>query len=275
MRCCNLIFSVLLIGMISGCTTMNMLGDFNIISPTQEKQLGVQLSGQIAKDSHVLRDAEINNYVRAIGNKLVAASMKPGDKYTFHVVYDKSVNAFAIPGGHLYVHTGLITAAENEAELAAVMAHELGHAESRHPTKSMSRAMGMQMISSMVLGKEPGQMQSAAANLLTNGGISAYSRSAENEADSIAVYLLNRCGYDPHAMVAFFEKLLEIERREGGGSIGMSLFASHPDTVDRINQVKLLIQSFGAQRASGLEMIGEFKKVKNKVKSLKQVRRAK
>lgn len=246
---------------------MDMLGNFNMISPSQEQQLGVQLSDQITKESHVLQDAEINNYIQAIGNKLVAASKKPDEQYAFHVVDDKSVNAFAIPGGHLYVHTGLIAAAESEAELAAVMAHELGHAESRHPTKSMSRAMGMQMISGMILGKEPGQMQSAAANLITNGGISAYSRSAENEADSIAVYLLNRSGYDPYAMVSFFEKLLEIEQREGGGgSIGMSLFASHPDTVDRINQVKLLIQSFGSERSSGVEIIGGFNKIKTKVK---------
>ncbi len=270
MRKCNLIFPILLIGMVSGCRTMDMLGDFNLISPTEEQQLGVQLSDQISKESHVLQDGEINNYIQAIGNKLVAASMKPGDEYTFNVVDDKSVNAFAIPGGHLYVHTGLIAAADSEAELAAVMAHELGHAESRHPTKSMSRAMGMQMISDMVLGKEPGQMQSAAANLLANGGISAYSRSAENEADSIAVYLLNRSGYDPNAMVTFFEKLLEIERREGGGgSIGMSLFASHPDTVDRISQVKSLVQSFGDKRASSLEIIGGFNTIKNKVIGLK------
>lgn len=260
----SLVFPAVLLG----CATTDFLGGFNLISTSEEKQLGVQLSDQIGKESQEILDKDIIAYVQAVGQKLVSVSNKPTDPYIFHVLQDPSVNAFAIPGGHLYVNSGLIAAAASEAELAAVIGHELGHSEKRHPTQNMSRAMGTQVVMGMLLGKESGALQQTAANLIANGALSAYSRSAEREADSIAVYLLNRSGYDPMAMVTFFEKLLEIEKQQGGSSIGISLFSSHPDTVERIDNAKKLIDSFGDKRATGKEVIGKFQSIQAKVKAI-------
>lgn len=262
------LFPLFLLTFFWGCATTDFLGNFNLISTSEEKQLGMQLSDQIQKESKEIEDKNIAGYIQAIGQKLVSVSQKPGDPYTFHVLLDPSVNAFAIPGGHLYVNTGLIEAAGSEAEVAAVIGHELGHAESRHPTENMSRALGAQIVAGLILGKEPGALQQAAAGLIANGGLSAYSRSAEREADSIAVYLLNRAGYDPNAMVTFFEKLLEIEKQRGGGSIGISLFSSHPDTVERIDNSRKTIASFGNERSTAQEIIGGFQTIQQTVKGL-------
>ncbi|MBN2329474.1 MAG: M48 family metalloprotease [Candidatus Omnitrophica bacterium] len=262
------ILSLSLPALLLGCATSDFLGNFNLISPREEEQLGEQLSDEIRKESKEIQDKEIVGYIQAIGQKLVSVSMQPGEPYAFHVIKDDSVNAFAIPGGHIYVHTGLIAAAENEAEIAAVIAHEMGHAENHHPTENMSRAIGAQILTGIILGNEPGALQQAAAGLVANGGLSAYSRSAEREADSTAVFLLNRAGYDPNAIVTFFEKLLAIEKQQGGGSIGISLFSSHPDTVERINNAKAQINTFNVQRASAKEIIGGFQAVNAKVKSM-------
>lgn len=254
--------------LLCSCATTDLLGNFNLISPSQEIKLGQDLSGQIAQEKQIIEDPDIHGFINNIGSKLVAASTNPNGAYTFLVVKDNEVNAFAIPGGFLYVQTGLIAAAENEAEIAAVMAHELGHAEQRHPTESLSRQMGAQMIMDIVLGKDAGPYKQQAANLLMAGGISAYSRSAELQADEIAVYVLNRAGYDPNALVTFFEKLVALEQ-QSGASGGMTLFASHPPTQERINTAKKLIASFGAVRSDAKQLVGGFEGVQQKVKQIK------
>ncbi|MDP8242618.1 MAG: M48 family metalloprotease [Candidatus Hinthialibacter antarcticus] len=255
------------VALVCSCATTDLLGNFNLISPNEETKLGRDLAGQIATEKEIVEDPDVRGYINNIGTKLVEASTNPNGPYTFLVVKDETVNAFAIPGGYLYVQTGLISAAESEAEIAAVMAHELGHAEQRHPTESLSRQMGAKMVMDIVLGKDAGQYKQQAANLLMAGGISAYSRSAELQADEIAVYVLNRAGYDPNAMVSFFEKLVALEQ-QAGASGGMTLFASHPPTQERINAAKNLIASFGAVRSDSEQLVGGFENIQNKVKQL-------
>ncbi|MBZ0257450.1 M48 family metalloprotease, partial [bacterium] len=150
--------------LLCSCATTDLLGNFNLISPSQETKLGQDLSGQIAQEKQIIEDPDIHGFINNIGSKLVSASTNPNGNYTFLVIKDGTVNAFAIPGGFLYVQTGLINAAENEAEIAAVMAHELGHAEQRHPTESLSRQMGAQMVMDIVLGKDAGPYKQQAVN---------------------------------------------------------------------------------------------------------------
>lgn len=263
------ITSILLLLLFCACSTTDMMGSFNLISPEQEIALGNELSQSIAKQEKVVTDKPINDYITHIGQRLMAVSNSAGQPRYFHVLQKDDVNAFAIPGGHVYVLTGLIEAADSEAEVAAVMAHELGHAEKRHPTQQMSRQMGTQMLMDMVFGKNPGQLQQAAASLIANGGISAYSRSAEYEADTIGTYLLNRAGYDPGAMGRFFNKLVKMEQQAGAGE-ARSLFASHPPTTERIQAVNKLVASFGNQKSSAENLVGDFSKLKAEVKTLKK-----
>lgn len=250
----------------SGCATGDLLGNFNLISPAEEQQLGQQIAAQIARDNAIVADPQVTGYINSIGQRLVDASMKPSAGYQFYVIEDESVNAFAIPGNHLYVQTGLIMAAETENELAAVMAHELAHAEQRHPTERLSRQMGAEMIAGMLLGRDSGAGVQQAAGMLVAGGISAYSRSAELQADEIAVYLMNRAGYDPRGLTSFFEKLVALEQQAGGG--GRSLFATHPPTPERIRAATQMIESFGAARSANTALVGGLDAVKARVSSL-------
>ena len=166
MKPCGIWIIVLIVGLAGGCATGDLLGNFNLISPQQEQQLGEQLSQEIAGQRALVNDSAVLQYVQAIGGLLVSVSLHPNDPYAFHVLKDEEVNAFAIPGGHLYVMTGLLLQAENEAEVAAVLAHELGHTEKRHPTQALSRRMGAEVLMQIVLGENPGATQKLAADLL-------------------------------------------------------------------------------------------------------------
>ncbi|MDX9754209.1 MAG: M48 family metallopeptidase [bacterium] len=254
---------------LSACSTTDMMGGFNLISPEQEMTLGQELSQSIAQQEKIITDKPVNDYVTQIGQRLVAASNAAGQPRYFYVLQKDEVNAFAIPGGHVYVHTGLIEAADNEAEVAAVIAHELAHAERRHPTQQLSRQIGTQMVMDLVFGKNAGQLQQTAASLVATSGISAYSRSAEFEADAIGTTMLNQAGYDPAAMATFFNKLAMMERQAGVGET-RNFFATHPPTQDRIQAVENLVASFGAQRSTKPSQVGDFNGLKAQIKALRK-----
>jgi predicted Zn-dependent protease len=268
MQTTKYLFIIILIGSLSSCTTTNLLGDFNLISPKQEMQLGEELHQDLSKQNMVT-DPEINAYIQSIGQKLISVSQTPNETYYFYVLHENQVNAFAIPGNRMYVYTGLIASADTEAELAGVIGHELGHSIRRHPTQAMSRQMGTQTLMNIVLGENPGAKTKIASNLLANGGLSAYSRSAELEADQIACNLLNKSGYDPNALVTFFEKLKSLEQQNQSGFLNFAnLFASHPPTTERINAANQLIMTFGDVKDHKSETTGDFSAVKAKVQQL-------
>jgi len=257
------ILSLLMTLMFSGCATGDLFGNFNLMSPAQEQEMGDNIARQIAEEKTIITDPEINQYINAIGERISAVSRNPERVYNFYVIEEPSINAFAIPGNHLYIHTGLIEASNTEAELASVMAHELGHSEERHPTEQLSRAMGTQMLMEIVLGERANQAVQTAANLAMRGGLSSYSRSAELQADRIAVRLLSNSGYDPNALVSFFGKLAELEAQQGGGG-GASLFASHPPTQERINAANNLIQQLQPV-PSQTSLVGGLESIKAKL----------
>ena len=116
-------------------------GDFNLISIEEEWQLGAQLSQDVARQVRLSNDPAVNAYVQQMGQRIVAQTPEPFNRlpWQFHVVQDPAINAFAIPGGHIYIHTGLIANADNASELAGVMAHEISHVVARHSTEQISR----------------------------------------------------------------------------------------------------------------------------------------
>ena len=207
-------------------------GDFNLISLEDEWRLGEQLSREIAGKVRLNNDPAVNAYVRNMGQRIVATTNMANLPWNFHVVDDPSINAFAIPGGHVYVHTGLIANADNAAELAGVMAHEISHVLARHSTEQISKQYGMSILASLVLGQNPNDLARLAAQIVGTGALARFSREAEREADELGIRAMFEAGYNPAAMATMFEELLE-HRREAPGRVD-SFFSSHPLTEERI-----------------------------------------
>jgi predicted Zn-dependent protease len=213
-------------------------GDFNLISIEEEWQLGAQLSQDVARQVRFNNDPAVNSYVNNMGQKIVAQSAAPFNQlpWRFHVVEDPAINAFAIPGGHIYVNTGLINNADNAAELAGVMAHEISHVLARHSTEQISRQYGLSILAGLVLGQNPGAMQQIAAQIVAGGALARFSRQAEEEADAIGIEAMERAGYNPNGMASMFEELLE--HRQGQPGRVEQFFSTHPLTEDRIRNAR-------------------------------------
>jgi predicted Zn-dependent protease len=229
--------AVLVACLAAGCGSGGA-GNFNLISIDEEWQLGQQLSQEIAQQVKFNNDPAVNAYVRQIGQKIVAASPAPFNAlpWDFHVVEDPSINAFAIPGGHLYVNTGLIAVAENASELAGVMAHEASHVVARHSTEQISRQYGVSILAGLVLGQNPGQLQQIAAQIVAGGAFARFSRDNEREADELGIAAMHRAGYDPRGMAAMFRVLLAHQQSEPGRV--EQFFSTHPTTEARIRDAE-------------------------------------
>lgn len=221
-----------------GCGSSGGAGDFNLISVEEEWQLGQQLSQDVAKQVRFNNDPAVNAYVQQLGQRIVARTPAPFNQlpWQFHVVEDPSMNAFAIPGGHIYVHTGLIASAENASELAGVMAHEISHVTARHTTEQISRQYGLSVLASLVLGQDPGALKQIAAQIVAGGALARFSRDAEKEADELGIQAMYQAGYDPRGMAAMFRVLMAHSQRSPGRV--EQFFATHPTTEDRIRDAE-------------------------------------
>jgi len=235
----NAALTVVLVSLLAtGCGSAGGAGDFNLISIEEEWQLGSQLSQDVEKQVRFNNDPAINAYVRNMGQKIVAQAAPPFNQlpWNFHVVQDDSINAFAIPGGHVYVHTGLIKNANNASQLAGVMAHEISHVLARHTTEQLSRQYGLSVIASAVLGQNPGQLQQIAAQIVAGGALARFSREAEREADNIGIQAMAAAGYNPNGMASMFEVLLAQQR--GQPSRVEQFFSTHPLTDERVRDAR-------------------------------------
>ena len=223
----------------------------NRYSLEQEVDYGRQAIAEIEKELPLLPvDHPVSKYINALGNQLAAKA--PGYKfpYTFRVVNQKEINAFALPGGPIYVNTGTIAAA-SEAELAGVVGHEVSHVVMRHSTRQASRQSKATIplaILNGVLGSSVGGWAGSLAQMGISIGAGSvftkYSRDAETEADMVGAQIIYDTGFDPHAMVTFFQKLKE---QQGGGG-GPSFLASHPDPGNRARDVANILSRFAAKK---------------------------
>ena len=236
----NTIFAVVLVSslMAAGCGSSGGASDFNLISIEDEWKLGQQLSQDVERQVRLNNDPAVNAYIRNMGQRIVAQAAPPFNQlpWEFHVVQDDSINAFAIPGGHVYVNTGLIKNADNAAELAGVMAHEISHVLARHSTEQLSRQYGLSVIAAAVLGQNPGQLTQIAAQIVAGGALARFSREAEEEADRIGIQAMAAAGYNPAGMASMFEELLE--HRQGQPSRVEQFFSTHPLTEDRLRAAR-------------------------------------
>jgi len=214
----------------------------NFISLDKEIAIGRELARQVEQESKLVIDPVINEYVNRVGQNLVRNS-DAKLPFTIRVIDSDEINAFALPGGFFYVNTGLILAADDEAELAGVMAHEIAHVAARHGTEQVSKGQLWQYASIPLIfvsgGIGYGIQQ--AANVLAPLSFLKFSRAMEEEADYLGVQYMYKAGYDPDAMVRFFEKL-QVKEKAKPGSVAR-LFSTHPATGARIRIVEETITS--------------------------------
>lgn len=215
---------------------------WNLFSKQQDIQLGREAAQQMEQQLALVDNRELTDYVNRVGQRLVRDGGLEEYPYFFKVVQEDSINAFAFPGGPMYVHTGLMRAAENEAQLAGVLAHELSHVVLRHGTSQVSKAQGFQilaLIGSAALGGG-GSMTGALAQLGIGVGLNSvmmkYSRNAERDADLLGMHTMARSGYNPIEMARFFEKL-EAESGKQNALVA-AFFSSHPSPGSRVKAVE-------------------------------------
>ncbi|MBJ6759541.1 M48 family metalloprotease [Myxococcaceae bacterium JPH2] len=224
----------------SGCTKQRIGAEKAIasvvVSPQQEEQIGQQVKQELEQKEKIqyVQDPAVVEYVRQLSAPILAQASKerPDVKWKVNVINDpKTVNAFATPGGYLYVYTGLLLAADTEAELAGVMAHEAGHVVARHSARAMVNQYGLQAISQMALGNNPGAAAQIASQLVTGGTMLAHGRSEESEADTYGARYASGAGYDPHGLITFFQKL---QAEQGKTPAVMKWLSTHPTNEQRI-----------------------------------------
>lgn len=217
----------------------------NIFSPQDDVQLGLQLHQEISsnpKEYPILNNLQIKDYVQNIVDQIkLSPKVKYSNTFKYQVTVinrNDVVNAFATPGGYIYVYTGLLKFIDNEATLAGVLAHEIAHCERRHATQRLTKAYGVSLLLDVVLGKNPSKTEEIAANLLVGLAFLKNSRDDEYEADEYAYEYLKSTSWYPGALIFFFDK---IKQNEGSTFLDV-LLSTHPLSQDRIDKLNNMIQ---------------------------------
>ena len=240
-------------------------GKVNFYSLEKEIALGKGLAQDVERQAKIISDPVIAEYVNRIGQNLVRNS-DAKVPFTIKVIDSEEVNAFALPGGFFFVNSGLILKAENEAELAGVMAHEIAHVAARHGTRQATRGeiANLATIPLMVMGggwTTYGIYQ--AASILVPIGFLKFSRGFESEADLLGLEYMYKAGYDPTSFVDFFEKIETLEKRKPGTMA--KVFSTHPMTDDRIRAAQKNIQDYLVAKPEYVVTTSEFNDVKNRL----------
>ena len=227
-----------------GCATSGVnSGDFNLISLDDEWKLGDQMSQDVAKQMKLVKNSRAASYLDKVGQAVVGQTELRDRPWHFHLVDNKEINAFNIPGGHVYVNTGLVEAAPDAAAFAGVLAHEIGHGIARHGTEQISKIYGINILGGLLLGKNPKAYEEILAQIAATGAVAKFSRSDEAEADQLGVRYSYDAGYDAMGLPRMLKVLLE-EGNKDPGKIGR-FFATHPATQDRIQSTEKLASSMG------------------------------
>ncbi|RLK48252.1 putative Zn-dependent protease [Alkalispirillum mobile] len=220
------------------------------LSQAEEQEIGDELMRQLRRHIPLSDDPELTAYVEELGQRLAAHSDMPGLQYTFFLVEDDNINAFAMPGGYIGINTGLIDAARTESELAAVMAHEIAHVTQRHIARhyATARRLNLQtaasLLAAVLIGAYDPQAGSAAAMAGLGGTLQQqlnYSRAFEREADRVGLRILARSGLDPQGMPGFFERLLEASRYRERAPEYLS---THPLTENRVSESRARAEAY-------------------------------
>ena len=242
---------------------------FNLFSPEQDIQLGKQNAEQVEKQVRLLNDPRVDNYLNNLGKRLFPHA--PGYKYPFQYkcVNDMAVNAFALPGGYIYINRGAIETADTEAQLAGVMAHETSHVALRHGTNQATKAqltsVPFAILGGMIGGNSTeGMLAQLATNFTLQSILLKYSRTDESQADIMGTQILFDSGYDPRGMAQFFEKL----NAQTKGNQIPQFFSDHPNPGNRAERVDEEVDKLGGTPANYVSDSKDFQAIKKYVHSL-------
>jgi beta-barrel assembly-enhancing protease len=224
------------------------------MSTQQEMQIGADYARQINAQLPLVNDRASLQFINDVGRAMASRADQRGIPYNFYIVNSDAVNAFAVPGGHVYINRGLIERATNYAEFAGVLAHEIAHVAERHSVQQIQRAqsadMGLSLLYGVLLGRQPSGVEGAAIQVGGTAVFAGYSREAEREADQQAVRYLVESGINPQGLVSFFGRLMELQQRQPASVV--QWFATHPTTQERIQNTQALIQATPGAQAGGL-----------------------
>jgi predicted Zn-dependent protease len=227
------------------------------VSTQQEVQMGQQEAQQVNAQLPMVQDAQIENYVNALGNRIAHLTSRADLNWQYQVVNSDVVNAFALPGGFIYVNRGVLERASNMSELAGVLGHETEHVVRRHSVKQMENAQGAN-VGVGILCALTGVCQSGVAQAAINvGGTAVFakmSRGDEVQADEGGFNNVMRAGISPRGMLTFFQKLLAEEQASGGGGSTAAWFADHPGTTDRIADIQRMLNQVPASQLNSLQV---------------------
>lgn len=241
---------------------------WQLISVDDEIRIGSAAQEEVRKSTPEITDEAVTRYVRTLGERLVAQAGGPEYPYSFSVANYAEINAFALPGGPVWVHRGTIEAAADEAQLAGVMAHEIAHIANRHSAGQISKGLAAQVglgLLAALLGDESrgAQVAQVGASVAAGATMAKFSRDDEREADEQGLIYMSRAGYDPRAMVEFMQTLREQAGRDPG-SVEV-FFASHPAPRERMERLEQQARTLGTGGRSNRD---ELNGIKARLKAL-------
>ena len=234
----------------TGCSSplVKALSDVNIFTDAEELQFGKAYVAQHETEVKLYTDPVVTNYINALGQSLVRHSKRNNIRYTFKIVDKKGVNAYAVPGGFIYIHLDLIRKAETESELAFVLGHEIGHIVGQHSMKQLTKVYGIEIIKQIILDENSGEAKKLITEIIAAGLLFRYSRDNERESDFYGVENVYDAGISPEGAIGFFETLQNLQKREP--STLENLISTHPVHSERIKNVRSHIK--GLPPKSGL-----------------------
>src|SRR2546422_2055261 len=264
---------VLMLAPVAWAERTQLKPGWNLFSPEQDAQLGRQVSRDAERQVPMLNDARVDAYLNSLGRRLAANAPYHYFQYQFKCVNDRAINAFALPGGFVYINRGVLEAADNEAQVAGVMAHEISHVELRHGTNQATKAYAWQVplgVLGGALGNNAvGAVAQAIGGFAVNSVLLKYSRTAESQADILGTQILYDSGYDPRAMAQFFEKL----EAESKGKNPPEFFSDHPNPEHRVERVDEEVEKLGGVQPNFKRDSAEFEAIKREVLALPVVKK--
>jgi predicted Zn-dependent protease len=234
-----------------------------LVSVQEEIEIGKQTDAQVRQRTPEVRDSQTTTYIRALGQQLSRGAPGPRYPYRFSVADYREINAFALPGGPVWIHRGVLQSATNESQVAGVLAHEIAHVAQRHAADQLTKAMmanwGLSALGA-ILGNSGGAGTArVAAGFLANGVFLKFSRDDEREADEVGLQIMRRAGWDPRGMIELFE-ILRKEQSRDPGSVEV-FFSSHPSPEDRIARLQAQV----AKNRGGRRDTQQFQSIKSRL----------